>query len=86
LPIEEVLGLVAGLVISISLIPQIVRVIKLKSAHEVSLLFTSMLLFGTFLWLIYGIVLHLLPLIIWNSIGIVLDSLLLYAKLKYGKD
>jgi MtN3 and saliva related transmembrane protein len=86
LPIEEVLGLVAGLVISISLIPQIVRVIKLKSAHEVSLLFTSLLLFGTILWLIYGIVLHLLPLIIWNSIGIVLDSLLLYAKLKYGKD
>jgi uncharacterized protein with PQ loop repeat len=50
------------------------------------LLFTSLLLFGTLLWLIYGIVLRLLPLILWNSIGIVLDSLLLYAKLKYGKD
>jgi MtN3 and saliva related transmembrane protein len=83
---EELLGLIAGLFISFSLIPQIIRVIKLKSAHEVSLLFTSLLLLGTILWLIYGIVLHLIPIILWNSIGIVLDALLLYAKLRYGRD
>ena len=83
--LAESVGLVAGALVTCSMIPQLIRIFKLKSAREVSLLFTTLLLLGMVLWLVYGIYLSLNPVIIWNAIGIAFVSLLLYAKLKYGK-
>ncbi len=82
----EILGFVAGAVVTLSYFPQIIRVFKLKSAHEISLLFTSLLLVGIIIWLAYGIYVHLLPLILWNVVGVAQAVALLYAKLKYGKN
>lgn len=81
----DILGFVAGAFITASLVPQIIRVFKLKSAKEISLLFTILMLVGTFIWLSYGIASRLAPVILWNTIGAVLISALLYAKLKYGR-
>ena len=81
----EYLGLVAGLLTTFALVPQIIRVYKLKSAREISLLFNSSLLLGVAIWLVYGILQGLLSLIIWNSIGIFLNGWLLLTKLKYGR-
>ena len=82
---EESLGFIAGALVTCSLIPQLVRVFRLKSAHEISMLFTSLLLLGITIWLTYGIYLKLAPVIIWNAVGAVLVALLLAAKLKYGR-
>ena len=81
----ESLGLIAGGLISISLIPQLIRVFKLKSAREISLLFTALLLGGVILWLAYGLYFSLLPVILWNAVSIALVGTLLGAKLKYGR-
>jgi MtN3 and saliva related transmembrane protein len=67
------------------MIPQLIRVFKMKSAHEISILFTTLLLLGMLCWLVYGIYLELLPVIMWNAIGAVLVTLLMYLKLKYGR-
>ena len=83
--LTESLGLVAGALVACSMIPQIIRVFQLKSAHEISILFTTLLLLGIICWLAYGIRLGLTPVILWNIIGAVLVALLLYAKLKYGR-
>ena len=83
--LAESLGFVAGALVTCSLIPQIIRVFKLKSAREISMLFTTALLLGLFIWLAYGISLGLAPVIVWNAIGAILVTLLLYAKLKYGR-
>lgn len=80
----EYLGLIAGLLVTCSLIPQIIRVFRLRSAREISAVFTVLLLLGLVLWLVYGIILTLAPVIIWNAIGAVLAILLLYAKMRYG--
>ena len=85
MPSSEILGLVAGLFTTFAVVPQILRVYKLKSAREISFIFTSAMLTGVIIWLIYGIVLGLVPLIIWNSIGATLNSCLLLAKFKYGR-
>lgn len=85
MPLGDFLGLVAGAITTGSLIPQVIRVFKLKSSHEISLLFTALLLFGGILWLTYGVYLGSFPLILWNSVATVLASTLLFAKLKYGK-
>ena len=81
----ESLGFVAGALVTCSLIPQLIRVFKLKSAREISLLFTTLLLLGIVTWLAYGISFRLVPVILWNAIGAVLVTTLLYAKLKYGR-
>ncbi len=81
----ESVGLIAGFLITCSFVPQIIRVFRLKSAREISILFTTCLLLGMVFWLIYGFRLGLLPIIIWNFIGLVLVSILLFAKIKYGR-
>ncbi len=85
LPLTEVVGLVAGAVTTGSLVPQVLRVFKLKSAHEISTLFTTLLLMGDLLWLTYGIYLASFPLMLWNSAATVLTAALLFAKLRYGR-
>ncbi|HJX13405.1 MAG TPA: SemiSWEET transporter [Dehalococcoidales bacterium] len=81
----EYLGYIAGFLTTFAFLPQILRVYKLKSAREISVLFNSAILLGVMLWLIYGISLGLVPMIVWNSTGIALTGLLLFSKLKYGK-
>lgn len=85
MPTGDLFGYIAGALATGSLIPQVLRVFKLKSAREISLLFTSLLMAGILLWLGYGIYFKLGPIILWNAISGVLLSLLLYAKLKYGR-
>ena len=81
----ETLGFIAGALVTCSLIPQLVRVFKLKSAREISTLFTAMLLLGILIWLAYGIFLRLTPVILWNATGAALVATLLYLKLRYGR-
>ncbi len=81
----EYLGFVAGALVTCSLIPQIIRVFQLRSAREISMLFTTLLLLGLILWLAYGISFGLAPVILWNAVGAILVAILLYAKLKYGR-
>lgn len=81
----EYIGYIAGFLTTFAMLPQVLRVYRLKSAREISLLFSTSILVGVCLWLVYGIVLGLVPLIVWNSIGIGLVGLLLVAKLKYGR-
>ena len=81
----EILGFVAGAVVTLSFIPQLIRVFKLKSAREISLLFTILMLVGISIWLAYGFYFRLAPIILWNVVGAAQTVILLYAKLKYGR-
>ncbi len=83
--LTEYLGLIAGLFSTCSLVPQIIRVFRLKSAREISILYTTLFLLGVILWLIYGFRVGLIPVILWNAITMFLIITLLYAKLKYGR-
>jgi MtN3 and saliva related transmembrane protein len=80
-----ILGLIAGAITTFSLVPQIVRVFRLKTAREISLFFTVMFIVGSSVWLSYGIYFKLLPVIIWNTLAIILAMILLFGKLKYAK-
>ena len=85
LSLAEYLGYIGGIFTTFCYIPQVIRIFRLKSAKEISLSFTILLLIGTVVWLFYGILLSLVPIILWNSIGVVIIASLLYAKLKYGR-
>ena len=81
----EYLGFVAGAFGACSLVPQLIRVFKLRSAREISIPFTTLLLIGMLMWLGYGVLSGLMPVILWNAIGAILVAILLYAKLRYER-
>ena len=81
----DVLGYIGGGIITFSLVPQVYRVFKLRSAREISLLFNILLLVGLSLWIAYGLSFGLVPVVLWNTASIVLVAGLLFAKLKYGR-
>ena len=82
---QEIVGLMAGALTTFALIPQVCRLFRLRSAREISLPFTLLLACGVALWLIYGLLLGLLPVILWNAISLCLALSILCAKVKYGK-
>jgi MtN3 and saliva related transmembrane protein len=81
----ELLGLIAGVFTTLSLVPQLYRVLRLKTAREISLPFTLLMAIGNLLWLGYGLLAGLAPILLWNSISLMLSTGLVLAKLKYGK-
>jgi len=81
---EEVLGYAAGALTTCSFAPQAWRLFRLRSAQEISIYFNLLLMTGVTCWMIYGILLDLTPVIIWNAATLVLALGILYAKLRYG--
>lgn len=80
-----VFSIIAGVLVTVALVPQVVRIFRLKSALEISLLFTILLLVGMLFWLGYGMLTRQPPIILWNAVGAALVATLLFAKLKYGR-
>ncbi len=81
----EILGFIAGALTTCAFIPQVVRVYKLRSARDISLPFTIALVLGGVLWLTYGFLFRLYPVILWNALAVLLVLGLLVGKLKYGR-
>ena len=79
-----IVGALAGIFTTFSTVPQIYRVLKLKSAREISLLFTVLLATGVSLWTLYGILNRAWPIILWNAISLGLIFTLILAKLRYS--
>ena len=82
---KELLGFVGGALTTLGFIPQVWRLFRLRSAHEISLSFTVFFLLGIAFWLSYGILLSLPSVIWWNALTFGLGCAMLYAKLRYGK-
>jgi MtN3 and saliva related transmembrane protein len=81
----EIFGLLGEALTTFDYVPQLLRILKLKSAREISLPFTVSFLAGAICWLTYGILLSLVSIILSNSAGIIFLDMLLYGKLKYGR-
>lgn len=82
---KELIGFVGGLLTTMGMVPQVWRLFKLKSAHEISLTFSLLFIVGIVFWLSYGILQGLLSVIVWNGISLALGCGMLYAKIKWGR-
>ncbi len=78
-----IIGLMAAFSTTISTIPQTIKVIKTRHTRDISLGMFVILTIGMCLWLIYGILLHDIPLIIANGISVLFSSTVLIFKLIY---
>lgn len=80
----EILGLTAGSLTTIAFLPQLIQTWKSKSAKDISLGMFLLFTGGIILWLIYGIFMKDMPIILANSLTLVLASMILFFKIKYG--
>jgi len=79
----EILAFLGGLLGITSSAPQFYRILMLKCAASVSLATYVMLLFSSILWVGYGLMEPCYAIVFWNSIGIVLTSMVIVAKYRY---
>jgi MtN3 and saliva related transmembrane protein len=64
----DIIGIIAGLLIILSLIPQLVIIIRNKSAKDISVLMYIVLFVAQILWLVYGVLKNDLQVTITNVI------------------
>jgi MtN3 and saliva related transmembrane protein len=79
------LGLAAGFLTSIAVLPQVVRTWRRKQAVDISVWQPLILIAGLVLWLFYGIAIEDTPLIVANSFTIVCYLFLLGMKIVYDR-
>ena len=79
-------GFAAAFCTTTAFIPQLVRVLRLRTARDISLPTFLLFSLGVFLWLLYGIWAHSNPVIASNAVTLVLSVSILVLKLRYDRN
>jgi len=79
----EILGIVAGICTSSSIIPQLITTAKKKKAEDVSVFMFIVLMAGNTLWVYYGFSKSDIPIIATNFLSLGLNIAMLILKYKY---
>lgn len=83
--LTEAIGFSAGIVIAVSMFPQVLKAYKTKSVNDLSIFMIWLIIIGTFLWIVYGFLIGSLAIIVMDIITISVQFWLLYIKVKYEK-
>lgn len=82
--LTTLIGLIAGICTTGSLLPQVIKIFRTGQARDISLLMYILLGIGIALWLTYGIMLHDMPIILANVTSLLLTASILVMKIKHG--
>lgn len=80
---ETIIGTIAGILTSVSMIPQLIKVLKEKDVENLSWGMIAVLLTGVSLWVVYGIMKDELPIILSNGFSVLVNTILLIYYFKY---
>jgi MtN3 and saliva related transmembrane protein len=78
-----IIGSIGGTLIVCSYIPQLLKILKNKSAKDVSLMTYSTLFVAQLLWTVYGIMIRDVHIILTNSVSLFLTICILIASVYY---
>jgi len=81
--IINIIGMAAGTLTTASFVPQVIKIWKTRSSKDVSLGMFFVLATGVALWVVYGIMTSSLPVILANSVTLVLAVMIIALKIKY---
>jgi MtN3 and saliva related transmembrane protein len=76
------IGILAAILTTTAFVPQVIRVIRTGDTHAISFWMYLMFSTGVALWLIYGIMLDLWPVIVANAVTLVLALIVIYFKIR----
>jgi len=82
----ELIGLLAGFCTTLSLVPQLRRIWRAKSAHDLSLAMFFVFGIGVVLWLLYGIGIRSLAVITTNCVSLVLVVVIYSLAVHYERE
>jgi MtN3 and saliva related transmembrane protein len=81
----EYLGITGGLLCAIAFLPQIIQIVKTKSAKDVSLTMYLIYTIGLIMWISYGYIMNSPAIMITNSISLMLSLVTIFVKLRWQK-
>jgi MtN3 and saliva related transmembrane protein len=84
--LENAIGIAAAVCTTVSFVPQLLRVWRLRSAREISLTMFLVFSLGVFLWLLYGIRIHSIPVILANGATLALSLAILSLKVRFDRE
>ena len=80
----DLLGYAAGILVVISLLPQVIKSWRTKSTKDISLSRYVIYIAGLVLWIAYALIIGNGPVALMNSVGLLLALCVLFLKLKHG--
>ena len=80
------IGYAAATCTTVSFLPQLIRVVRLRSAKDISLGMFSIFSAGTAMLLTYGLLSHTWPVAVANGVTLVLSFSILMLKLRYDRE
>lgn len=83
---SDLLGYAAATLTTASFVPQVWRTFRTHDVSGISLRMYSIFTAGIAVWLAYGIVLKELPMILANSVSLVLACTVLVMRLRYANE
>lgn len=81
----EIIGFAAGTFTTLAFLPQIFKIASTGKVRDISVSMYLVLGFGIFLWLIYGLNIGELPIIIANSVSLVLCITVIAMKFVFSR-
>jgi MtN3 and saliva related transmembrane protein len=78
-----VIGTAAGVLTAVSMLPQLVKMIRNKKAEDVSIGMLIVLIAGICLWIYYGALKKDLPVLLTNCFSLLVNLLLLFFSIRY---
>jgi MtN3 and saliva related transmembrane protein len=82
--LADLLGAIAGILTTLAFVPQVWRVWKTRSTRDISLGMYLVFTTGVGFWLAYGLVLSAWPIVVANSVTLMLTGTVLVLKLRHG--
>ncbi|MBI5155875.1 hypothetical protein HZA45_01220 [Candidatus Peregrinibacteria bacterium] len=80
----EIIGFIAGALVALSLLPQVIKSWKTKSTRDIALSWTLINFSGQVLWIYYGFQIGSSSLVIMSSITLLMALTILILKLRNG--
>ena len=77
-------GYAAAILTTAAFLPQFIKSIRTGETRHISLVMYILFCAGIALWLVYGLMLHALPIILANIVTLILSGMILFLKLKNG--
>jgi MtN3 and saliva related transmembrane protein len=81
----EYVGIIAGIFTAISLLPQLIKLLREKKAEDISLFFLIVLFIGLSFWIWYGFLRNDLPIIITNVFSLAVNAVIIVLGVRYKK-
>ena len=83
LPLLDLVGYTAGVLIAVSFMPQVARSWQTRSVTDLSMAMIMTTLAGTALWILYGVLSRSGPIVVMNSVFAIMVIALLVLKIRY---